>query len=266
MNFPNNLEPLLFRYGVRINTNLVTDLRSGVVPVPVNNKYRLMPWYYFPLLSQSNNHPIVNNINLVKTEFASTIDTVKTPGIKKTFLLSTSKYAHVQPAPVRIDLRVIFEKPDEQIFNKPYLPVAVLLEGEFDSYYKNRVLKGLDSIPQVKFKDRSPSTKIIVVADGDVIKNAVQHSTGRAYPLGYDIYSKQTYGNKNFILNAVNYLCDDSGLLEVRSREIKLRILDKKKVMEEKLRWQIINTAVPITVIILFGIVQAFIRKKKFTS
>lgn len=266
INFPNNLEPLLFRYGVRVNTNLVTDLRSGVVPVPVNNKYRLMPWFYFPLLSQSNNHPIVNNINLVKTEFASTLDTVKTPGIKKTFLLSTSKYAHAQPAPARIDLRMIFEKPDENIFNKPYLPVAVLLEGEFDSYYKNRVLKGLDSIPQVKFRDRSSPTKMIVVADGDIIKNSVQYSTNRAYPLGYDIYSKQTYGNKNFILNAVNYLCDDSGLLEVRSREIKLRILDKKKAVEDKLGWQLINTAVPILAIILFGIVQAFIRKKKFTT
>lgn len=265
VNFPNNLEPMLFRYGVRINTNLVMDLRSGVIPIPVNNRYRLMPWVYFPLLSESNNHPIVNNINLVKTEFASTIDTVKTPGIKKTFLLSTSKYAHAQPAPARIDLRTIFEKPDENIFNKPYLPVAVLLEGEFDSYYKNRVLRGLDSIPQIKFRKKSSPTKIIVVSDGDIIKNSVQHSTKRAYPLGYDIYSKQTYGNKNFILNAVNYLCDDSGLLEVRSRELKLRMMNKKKINEEKTKWQAINTALPLVAIIIFGVIQAFIRKRKYT-
>lgn len=262
---PNNLETMLFRYGVRINANLVMDLRSGVIPVPVNNRYRLMPWFYFPLLSQGSNHPIVNNINLVKTEFASTIDTVKTPGIKKTFLLSTSKHAHVQPAPARIDLRTVFEKPEESIFNKPYLPVAVLLEGEFDSYYKNRVLKGLDSISQIKFRKKSPPTKIIVVADGDIIKNSVQRSTQRAYPLGYDIYSRQTYGNKNFILNAVNYLCDDSGLLEVRSRELKLRMMNKKKINEEKTKWQTINTALPLVAIITFGIIQAFIRKRKYT-
>jgi len=263
---PLNLENQLFKYGVRINSNLVMDMRSGVVPIPVNSKYKLMPWFYFPLLGQSNNHPIVNNINLVKGEFSSTIDTVSNTGIKKTPLLSTSKYSTAQNAPARVDLRTVFQEPDVRMFNRAYLPVAVLLEGEFESVYKNHRLPGLDSIPQVKFKDKSSPTKMIVVADGDIIKNAVQHSTNRAYPLGYDIYSKQTYGNKNFILNAINYLCDDSGLLEVRSRELKLRMMDRKKVTDEKFKWQAINTVLPLLLIIIFGIVQSIIRKRKFTS
>jgi ABC-2 type transport system permease protein len=263
---PINLENQFFKYGVRVNSNLILDMRSGAIAFPINKKYQLVPWFYFPLLSQSNNHPIVNNINLVKGEFTSTLDTVSVAGIKKTYLLSTSKYTSIQNSPARIDLRIIYKEPDVQMFNVAYKPVAVLLEGSFESVYKNHTLPGIDSIPQIKFRDKSPSTKMIVVADGDIIKNAVQHSSNRAYPLGYDIYTKQTYGNANFILNAINYLCDDSGLLEVRSRELKLRILDRKKIATEKLKWQILNTAVPIGLALLFGIGQAFIRKRKFSN
>ena len=221
---------------------------------------------YFPLFSQSNNHPIVNNLNLVKGEFSSTLDTVSVPGIKKTYLLSTSKYTMIQNAPARIDIRTVFREPDQKMFNLAYKPVAVLLEGEFESIYKNHRIPGLDSITQIKFKEKSTATKMIVVSDGDIIKNAVQHSTNRAYPLGYDIYSKQTYGNKNFILNAINYLCDDSGLLEVRSRELILRMMDRRKINEEKFKWQAMNTAVPVILVVLFGILQSIIRKRKFSN
>ena len=264
LNIPINIDNQLFKYGIRVNANLIMDTRSGFIPVPVNNKYKLMPWFYFPLLSQSNNHPIVNNINLVKGEFTSTVDTINIPGIKKTYLLSTSKYTNLQNSPARIDARFAYMEPNLEMFNKTSQPVAVLLEGQFESLYKNHLLPGLDSIPEIKFKEKSIPTKMIVIADGDVIKNAVQRSAGRAYPLGYDIYSQQTYGNKNFIMNAINYLCDDSGLIEVRSRELKLRMMDRKKVTDEKIKWQAINTILPITLIILFGVLQAFLRKRKF--
>jgi len=266
LSMPLNLENQLFKYGVRVNQNLIMDMRSGVIPVPFNKKYQLMPWFYFPLLSQSNNHPIVNNLNLVKGEFTSTLDTVSVPDIKKTYLLSTSKYTNVQNAPARVDVRIVFREPDIRMFNMAYKPAAVLLEGKFESLYKNHVLPGIDSIPQIKFKEKSPPTKMIVVADGDIIKNAVQQSSNRAYPLGYDIYSRQTYGNANFVLNAVNYLCDDSGLLEVRSRELKLRMMDRKKITDEKFKWQVMNTAVPIMLVILYGVCQAIIRKRKFSK
>lgn len=265
LNIPINIDNQLFKYGIRVNANLIMDTRSGFIPVPVNNKYKLMPWFYFPLLSQSNNHPIVNNINLVKGEFTSTIDTINIPGTKKTYLLSTSKYTNLQNSPARIDARFAYMEPNLEMFNKTSQPVAVLLEGQFESLYKNHLLPGLDSIPEIKFKENSIPTKMIVIADGDVIKNAVQRSAGRAYPLGYDIYSQQTYGNKNFIMNAINYLCDDSGLIEVRSRELKLRMMDRKKVTDEKIKWQAINTVLPIALIILFGVLQAFLRKRKFT-
>jgi len=263
---PINLDNQLFKYGVRINNNLLTDTRCGVIPIPVNKKYQLAPWFYFPLLSQSNKHPIVNNINLVKAEFASTVDTVNVAGIKKTFLLSTSKETSLMNAPAKIDIRSVFVEPNAKMFNLAYKPVAVLLEGKFESFYKNRPLNGLDSLPQIKFRDKSDFTKMIVVADGDIIKNVVQRSTNRAYPLGFDIYSKQTYGNKNFILNAINYLCDDSGLLEVRSRELVLRMMDRKKVKDGKIYWQTLNTAAPIFIIILFGVILSIIRKRKFSS
>ncbi|MFH1004846.1 MAG: gliding motility-associated ABC transporter substrate-binding protein GldG, partial [Bacteroidota bacterium] len=262
---PLNLEDQFFKYGVRINNNLIMDIRSGAVPVPVNNKYTLRPWFYFPLIAQSNNHPIVNNINLVKCEFASTIDTI-TNGIKKTSLLSTSRYTSVLNVPARIDMRTIFQEPDEKQFHNSYKTVAILLEGEFESLYKNRMPPEIDSIPEIKFKEKSQPTKMIIVSDGDVIKNFVQHSTGRAYPLGFDIYTGQTYGNKNFILNAINYLCDDSGLLQVRSREIKLRMLDKQKTEKEKTKCQMMNTALPVLLVIIFGIAQTFIRRKKYAK
>ena len=264
LNIPINIDNQLFKYGIRVNANLIMDTRSGFIPVPVNNKYKLMPWFYFPLLSQSNNHPIVNNINLVKGEFTSTVDTINIPGIKKTYLLSTSKYTNLQNSPARIDARFAYMEHNLEMFNKTYQTVDVLLEGQFESLYKNHLLPGLDSIPEIKFKENSIPTKMIVIADGDVIKNAVQRSAGRAYPLGYDIYSQQTYGNKNFIMNAINYLCDDSGLIEVRSRELKLRMMDRKKVTDEKIKWQAINTVLPIALIILFGVLQAFLRKRKF--
>lgn len=261
---PLNIENMLFRYGVRINSNMVLDLRSGMIPVPVNQKYKLMPWHYFPLLSQASEHPIVKNLNLIKSEFCSTIDTVNVQGVHKTPLLASSRYTSVQNAPARIDIRSIFNEPDVSFYNTSNKPVAYLLEGVFESIYKNRPLPGLDSIKGVQFNPMSDSTKMIVIADGDIIKNSVQRSARRAYPLGYDIYTGQTYGNRNFILNAVNYLCDDSGLLEVRSREVKMRMLDRQKVNKEKMNWQITNTALPILGVVLFGIFQAVLRKRKF--
>lgn len=265
ISFPLNLENMLFKYGVRVNSNIILDMRSGAIPLMIKNNYKMVQWFFFPLLSQANNHPIVNNINLVKGEFVSTLDTVSVTGIKKTALLSTSKYTSVQNSPARIDMRMVFREPDVRFFNLANQPTAYLLEGEFESLYKNHPLPGIDSIPEVKFKDKSPATKMIVAADGDIIKNVVQQSTGRIYPLGYDIYTKQTYGNKNFILNAVNYLCDDTGLLEVRSREIKLRMMDRKKINDEKIKWQAMNTALPILLIIVYGFAQAIIRKRKFS-
>lgn len=263
---PLNLDDQLFKYGVRINNNMVLDIKSGAIPIPVNKKYELLPWFYFPLVGQSNNHPIVNNMNAVRCEFASSIDTIGVRGIKKTFLLSTSKYSRLLNTPVRIDIRSAFRKPDESMFNKSSIPVAVLLEGNFESVFKNRLPPEMDSIKQIKFIDKcTKPNKMIVVSDGDIIKNAIQQSTGKSYPLGYDIWTQQTFGNKNFILNCMNYLCDESELISIRSRELKLRLLDKKIIESQKIKWQLTNTILPLLFILLFGMLRFVLRKRKFT-
>ncbi len=260
-----NLDDMLFKYGVRINYNLVQDLKCGMIPLPINNQYKLMPWYFFPLPSQGSNHPIVKNMNVVRTEFCSSIDTIVTTiPIKKTILLSSSKYASTQIAPVRIDLRMASAPPNQKLFKNTNLPLAVLLEGDFESVFKNRIKPKTDS-SRIDFIENGKTASMIVVGDGDVAKSFVKG--GKAMPLGYDIWKQQTFGNKNFLLNCVNYLCDSkSGLMQLRTREVILRILDKKKVAEEKTKWQIINTAIPIAIVIAFGVVRSVNRKRKYTS
>lgn len=266
-----NLDDQLFKYGVRINNNLVQDIQSS--PIPIITGYignqpqqKLFSWFYFPLLLPIVEHPIVNNLNAIKSEFISTIDTVGSPVLKKTFLLHTSKYTKLVNSPARISINMVRDEPDIRQFSKKNEPVAVLIEGTFESVFKNRITQQLQESNELRFKDKSAPTKIIVVADGDVIKNPVQKSKGLYYPLGYDKYTREVFDNKTFVLNAVNYLCDDSGLISVRSRELKLRLLDVNKINKEKMFWQIINMVLPIALIIAFGTLQFFIRKRKYTS
>lgn len=268
-----NLEDMLFKYGVRLNTNLVQDI--SCVPIPVNTQPRgsqprfdFFPWVYSPVLLPTIKHPIVNNLNAIKTEFLSTLDTIMVKGVKKTILLHTSKYSRVINTPARVSLDLLRIKPDPKNFGKSYLPVAVLLEGEFESVFKGRLLPEIANDPLMAFDDLSKHTKMIVIADGDIIKNQIQLSGDRPkpYPLGFDKYTGEQYGNRDFILNAVNYLCDDTGLIEVRSREFKLRLLDKTKVDNTKFKWQVVNTAGPVAFILLIGLVITFLRKKKYSS
>jgi ABC-2 type transport system permease protein len=264
-----NLDDILFKYGARLNPNMILDLQSSAIPVNKSlvgqpPRFELMPWIFAPLLVSKSNHPIVKNLDLIKAEYASSIDTIDVKGIKKTILLQSSKYSKTLNAPVRVDLRMVNMKIDENRFQDSYRPVALLLEGAFESVYKNRVPPQIASDSAIAFKDKGIETKMIVLSDGDMIRNEIQYSAGRAMPLGYDIYTKQTYGNKNFILNCVNYLCDDSGLISVRARELTLRLLDKKKLKNERTKWQIINTALPILTIIVFGMLYAFVRRRKY--
>ena len=263
------LDDMLFKYGARLNPNMILDLQSSAIPV---NKalrgqpprFELMPWVFSPLLLPKSNHPIVKNLDVIKVEFAGSIDTIDVKGIQKTILLQSSKYAKTLNAPVRVDLRMVNMVPEEDQFRDSYRPVALLLEGEFESLYKNRIPPTLAADSAINYKEKGINTKMIVISDGDIIRNEVQYSAGKAFPLGYDIYTKQTYGNKNFILNCINYLCDDSGLISVRARELTLRLMDKKKLKNERLKWQAINTAIPLFVVLVFGIIYSVIRKRKY--
>ncbi len=266
-----NIDDQLFKYGVRVNTDLVQDLQAAAIPIVtgyVGNQPQqsLFPWYYFPLAVADSKHPIVNNLNAVKFEFANTIDTVGNKDVKKTILLHTSKYTKVLNAPVRISLSLVQHDPKPEQFSSSYKPLAVLLEGKFESVFKNRLPADMLNNKDIGFTANSGDNKMIVISDGDVIRNEVQKSTGNIFPLGVDRFTGQEYGNKNFILNCMNYLCDESGLISVRSRNVQLRMLDKTKIERNGQMWKAINVAGPILLIMGFGAFQYFGRKKKFTK
>jgi ABC-2 type transport system permease protein len=275
---PSNVEEInlidqLFKYGVRINTDIVQDMYCSTillkgVSATGEERDHYYNWYYFPVLLTSNDHVINKYIDVVKTEFVSTIDTVgENQEVKKTILMTTSEFSRKLniTMPVEIDFDEINNVPDETVFNSGKQPVAVLLEGKFESAFKNQNIKEY-LVNQNLFKDKSIATKQIVIADGDIIKNVVT-TANETYPLGFDKYSLYTFnGNEEFLLNTINYLCDDEGLMTLRSREFKLRLLDKTKVDSQKFIWQLVNTLLPVVLIITFGIIVFFARRKKYTK
>lgn len=266
-----NLDDQLFKYGVRLNNNLLLDVQCAFIPVNQafegqQPRFEMSPWLFFPLFTPGPNHPITRNLELIKSEFVSTIDTVGSRGIKKTILLNSSKYSKPFNTPVRVALGMTRMQIDERRFDKPFQPVAVLLEGAFESNFKNRLTPAIAESKEIGFKENGVPTKMIIVADGDIIRNDLQDQTGQPYPLGYDKYTRQVYGNKTFILNCMNYLLDESGLISVRSREIKLRLLDKKKVNNERSKWMLMNTALPVGLVLVFGLGQFYYRKRKYAS
>lgn len=267
-----NLDDMFFKYGFRINTNLLLDMNALPIPV-VTGQYggqpqqEFLPWYYFPLIMPMNNHPVVNNLNLIKFEFVSSIDTVGKSDLKKTVLLTTSKYSRKISTPTRIALDILYSKPNEKQFSDAYINVALLLEGSFESLFKGRLpLEITDDRENFDYLEKSPETKMIVISDGDVIKNQLHYSKGYPMPLGYDQYTNQTYGNKDLILNCIDYLCDDSGIISIRSRELRMRMLDKAKLAKHKTRLQIINTLVPVLLVVLFAVIWLLIRYYRFTK
>jgi ABC-2 type transport system permease protein len=265
------LEDMLFKYGVRLNPVLIQDINCSTIPVnvgyrPGEENWQPFPWLYSPVVMPEGDHPIIKNLDLIKLDFASTIDTIISRGIKKTILLHTSRYSKVQPTPARVALAMVQFKPRPEQFNQPYLPVACLLEGEFESNYAHRAKISMhDSILKaINFKDHGKATKMIVIADGDIARNELYR--GAPMELGFDRYTKQLFANKTFLLNCVNYLLDDEGLLQIRAREVKLRLLDKKKIDKHETKWQMINIGLPLGLIILFGLIQFYIRKRKYSS
>ncbi|MDX2174085.1 MAG: gliding motility-associated ABC transporter substrate-binding protein GldG [Bacteroidota bacterium] len=264
-----NIEDMLFKYGVRLNPVLVQDLQCSKITMNVGFKkgspnWQQFPWLYSVLSLSDGNHPIVKNLGLVKLDYLSTIDTISSKGIKKTILLKTSRNTKLQQTPARISLAMVQYQPKESQFNNPYQPVACLLEGAFSSFVEYRIPDKLLNDSLFKYIDKGKPTKMIVVADGDVARNDFMR--GNIYPLGYDLSTKQTFANKTFLLNCVNYLLDDEGMLQLRSREVKLRLLDKKKVSLHRTKWQLINVVMPLLIVVLFAYVQFYIRKRRYSK
>jgi ABC-2 type transport system permease protein len=270
-----NLDDMLFKYGVRINNDVVQDINlCNPIPLIVGQmgnapQTEMFPWYYFPLLVSDNNHAIIRNLDPVASFFASTIDTIQNKGVSKTILLHTTENAKAQLAPTRVHFGILQGKPNPAYYNQPKLPVAVLLEGEFESAFTNRLppetKAAFDTVEELKPIERSAKSKMIVIADGDIMRSEVRNDSS-AYPLGYYMYTKQQFANKDFILNCIEYLIDDSGILETRNKEVKLRLLNKMKAEDEKLKWQLINIAAPILLVILLGLAFGFYRRKRYAS
>ena len=266
--YPLGLDEMLFNYGVRVNPNVLMDIRCRPIPLPVGMvgetpQYRFCPWYYFPEIVPLSEHPIVRNLDLIKTDFVSSIDLIDND-IKKTVLLTSSEYTRVKNAPALIDLNDARVEPDQRLYNKSRLPVAVLLEGEFKSTWRNRLTPELTSSDAIGYREVSKPTKMIVISDGDVIKNRYDAEKDMVYPVGYDSYTRTLYANKELLLNAVNYLVGDEGLMDSRSRSITLRKLDENKSRERRSFYQVINIIVPLLLLGAAGAVIIIVRKKKY--
>ena len=267
-----NLDDMLFKYGVRLNRDLLLDLTCAALPVRTGQmggqaQLEFFRWYYFPLLQAASGHPMVRNMNAIKADFVSSMDaTTSANGIEQIPLLKTSDYTKVSGTPVFITLAMLRQTPDRRMFNAKGKTVAYLLKGSFTSLYANRIPQEIVDDQATDFMEESKPTAMIVVADGDLIRNQIDIRTRKPLPLGFDQYTQNTYANKEFIENAISYLVDGEGLIDIRSRELKVRLLDMTKINQERGKWQVINTLVPIALIVALGFVMAFIRKKKYSK
>lgn len=264
-----NLDDLLFRYGVRINKTLVQDIKAGVFPFVVGEmagqpQIVSLPWPFFPIVNKYGDHPTVKNMDAIFLRFTSEMDTVAVEGVRKTPLIYTSQYSKVLQTPMIVDLNQLREAPKPEDFTSGSQAVAYLLEGNFTSVFKNRILP--ESANASAFKDKSEDSKIVVVSDGDLIRNDINRSNGNPLPLGYDPITERNFANQEFIINTLSYLTDENGLINARRKEIQIRPLDQVKVEQEAVFYQILNLLTPIALIIIFGIGKAYLRKRKYSS
>ena len=266
-----NLGDMLFKYGVRLNSDLIQDVYCSQLMVNTaapgtEKKFTRENWYYSPLLTPSDQHPLSKNLNLVMSEFVSSIDTVSpNKNVEKTVLLSTSPYGRKVRAPAGISLENINNPPAREMFNVPFVPTGILLEGRFESAFKNRMLQNLGYNGNII--GESKPTKMMVFSDASLLANQVIYSGDepQMVPLGYDRVSQRIFGNKEYILNAIHYLNDEVGIMQLRNRTLKLRLLDKAKLRETRRKWQLLNVLLPVILVVIFGSVYNLRRYYKFS-
>ncbi len=272
--YPLGIEDMFFKYGFRIQPNLILDLECTRIPQVIGSaggkpQQEMFQFYYHPLIASNSEHPIVKNIDRVNMFFPSTIDTVRTKSrIKKEILLASSNYSRFQLTPVRLSFDILRFDADESKFDKGQQNVAVLLDGEFESLFKNRVSENMNGMLQdigKSFKETSIKTKMIVISDSDFAKNLYSPKTNRISPIGFNQWEQFTFkGNQQFFYNAVEYLLDNRGLVEARGKDVKLRLLDKVKIQNERSYWQFLNLIFPIIFLVLIGIFYTIIRRRRF--
>lgn len=264
-----NLDDLLFKYGCRINPNLVKDLSCAMIPLNVGNmgdkpQIQPMPWRFFPLINNFGANPIVRNLDAVYSRFPSTIDTVMAPNVVKTPLLLTSQYTKTLKVPALVAYNEARQQPNPREYNNGVKTIGLLLEGTFSSLYNNRLLP---TDPRMSsFVGQSKPSKIIVVSDGDMIVNDIDYTRNAPLPMGYDRLTRYTYANKDFVLYAIDYLVDPKGLITARNKQVMLRPLDKIRLKEERTQWQLINLIAPLALVGLLGLGFQWWRKNQFAK
>lgn len=271
-----DIDDMLFKYGVRINGDLIQDLNCSKLPIVIGQnpdgspKMQRVPWPYYPFLSSHSNNPITKNLDRVLPLFPSSIDTVKAPGITKTVLLSTDSNSRSLTSPALVSVNSVSSEDDMRSFTKSYIPVAVLLEGKFHSFFNNRVSANLaDSILRTTGKPylnkAAKEGKQIVVADADIVTNEVTQTKG-PLPMGLLGMENYRFANREFFLNSIDYLVSTNNLFETRNKEFVLRLLDKKKLEEHRTKWQVMNIGLPIVFVLLLGSLFQWQRKKQFSA
>lgn len=261
-----NLNDMFFKYGIRMQPELIKDLMATPIALATGEQgsatqYTQFPWFYSPMIYPSAKNPIVSNLDGIKFEFASPIELLQND-LKKSVLLTSSKYSKLVGTPTEVNLNMVEERPDQKEFTGTgNYPVAVLLEGKFHSVFENRVLAFKDA----SFKNADKNSKMIVISDGDVIRNQLDKNY-QPLELGFDKWTNTLYANKEFMLNCVNYLLDDTGLINIRSKEVNLPMLDKDKVYKDYTFSQIITVGLPLVVLLVFGVLFTILRKKKYSK
>ncbi|QCW99693.1 gliding motility-associated ABC transporter substrate-binding protein GldG [Aggregatimonas sangjinii] len=257
------LTDFFFKYGVRINPNLISDMYFTQIVLATGDgkasQYEPLPWLYHPMVFSQNNHPINTNLEAIRFQFANAIDTIAN-AYTKTIILKSSPLSKVDTTPRQVRLSMIDSPPDKEVFNNGGKAMAVLIEGDFSSAYANRVkplkLEGI--------KEKGNTNKMLVVSDGDIIKNQLRN--GRPLELGYDKWTSNYYGNKEFLVNAFNYLLDDTGLINIRNKQVAIPFLDEKKIIEQRTKWQLLNIGLPVVLVAIFGLLFNYFRKRKYGS
>lgn len=256
-----NLDDFFFKYGVRVNPDLVNDMYFTQIVLATGegnaSQYDPVPWYYHPMVFSHNDHPINNNLEAIRLQFASSIDTVSNEN-KKTILLQSSPLSRLEGTPEEISLNIINNPPKKENYNNGNKALAVLVEGEFTSAFANRVKPVQLQNPL----DKGKFNKMLVVSDGDIIRNRVLNA--RPLELGYDKWTNNYYGNKEFLINAVNYLLDDSGLINIRNKKVSVPFLDAQKVAVQKSKWQLVNIGLPLVLTLVFGLGFTYFRRRKY--
>jgi len=267
--YETNLDDLFFKYGFRINRDMILDRNAAPYPVVVGNvgenpQIQLLPWPFFPIVNEYSKHPTVRNNDAVITRFMSTIDTLKVDGITKTPLMNSSQYSKVLNSPIRVSINELKKEMNPDFFNSGRQTTAWIYEGSFSSLYKNRFLPA--NTDNATFIPDGNDTKILIVSDGDIARNDINPQTGKPLELGFSQFNETRYANADFLMNVMTYLLEEDGIINTRSKEIKIRPLDAVKLKDQKLTWQLVNLVLPIVLIVLFGILKILARRKKYAS